>query len=313
MKDKTIFKLQNLKTRSFIYKEIWESRKAYLFLSPLFIGLIIFVYYPPISGLYHAFFNWDAVGKASFIGLNNFKELFKDQIFINSFPVMLKLLIPRLIIGVTVPLIMAEVVFAVKNPKWNYAYRVLLLLPMITPGVVGMLIWGFIYDPINGLATFIAKSLRLLPRDGFINWLGDPRTVIPSIIFMGFPWIGGTSVLIYMAGLMNVPTEIMESSVLDGASTLKRIWNIDIPLLIGQIRYFLIFGIIGGLQDYGVQIVLTHGGPGYSTIVPGYYMFIQAFISGRMGYACAIGTILFLIIFILTILTYRYVKYEIRI
>jgi ABC-type sugar transport system permease subunit len=150
--------------------------------------------------------------------------------------------------------------------------------------------------------------IGVLGETGVVDWLGDPSFVIFSIIFMGFPWIGGTSVLIYMSGLMNISGEIIESSLLDGANTITRIIRIDIPMIIGQIRYFLIFGIIGGLQDYGVQIVLTKGGPGYSTMVPGYYMFTQAFDAGRMGYASAIGTVMFFVIFIFTMLTYRFVK-----
>lgn len=107
---------------------------------------------------------------------------------------------------------------------------------------------------------------------------------------------------------MNIPTEVVESSLLDGCSTLRRIFVIDLPTILGQIRYFLIMGIIGALQDYSLQLMLTSGGPGYSTTVPGYYMYLEAFTANRMGYACAIGTTLFLIIFIITAFTYKYVK-----
>jgi ABC-type sugar transport system permease subunit len=125
---------------------------------------------------------------------------------------------------------------------------------------------------------------------------------------MGFPWVGGTAVLIYLSGIMNIPNEIREASVLDGAGTLRRIFSIDLPLIKGQIRYFIVFGIISGLQDYSVQIILTEGGPGYTTYVPGYYMFKQAFTSGNMGYACAIGTLLFVLIATLTLITFKSLK-----
>ena len=110
------------------------------------------------------------------------------------------------------------------------------------------------------------------------------------------------------ACLIGIGSEIFESAKLDGANTIKRIWYIDIPSLIGQFRYFLIFGIIGGLQDYGVQVILTKGGPGYSTYVPGYYMYTVSFTGGLMGYGCAIGTILFILIFIVSTFTFRYLK-----
>lgn len=288
--------------------QIWKARKAYLFLTPLFAGLIIFCYYPPLSGILRSFYNWDGVGNSTFIGMANFVELFKDSVFLNSIGTMLILLIPRLIIGITVPFIMAELIFSVKTPKLQSAYRVGILMPIVAPGIVFLLIWKYVYDPNIGLVTTLLKALQLIPNDAVVNYLNDVHLVIPAIIFMGFPWIGGTSVLIYMSGLMNVSGEMLEASRLDGAGVLKRIYHIDIPLLMGQFRYFIIFGIIGGLQDYGIQIVLTQGGPGYSTYVPGYYMYTEAFVAGRMGYACAIGTTIFIVIFILSLSVFKYLK-----
>ncbi|RED51977.1 multiple sugar transport system permease protein/raffinose/stachyose/melibiose transport system permease protein [Cohnella phaseoli] len=291
-----------------LYAEIWKSRKAYLFLSPLFVGLLVFCYFPPLSGIYHSFFDWDSVGKAEFIGWGNYRELFRDQVFLNSIPTAFLILIPRLLIGIVVPLIMAEMIFSVTKKKMQSIYRILILLPIVAPGVVSLLIWKFIYDPTSGLAIGLMKAFGLAEPDAVIHWLGDPGLVILSIVFMGFPWIGGTSVLIYMAGLMNISTEVIESAQLDGASVWRRIWSIDIPHVMGQIRFFLIFGIISGLQDFGIQIVLTSGGPGYSTYVPGYYMYIEAFTAGRMGYASTIGTVMFAAIFLLSLLAFRMMK-----
>ena len=101
---------------------------------------------------------------------------------------------------------------------------------------------------------------------------------------------------------------MIESAVLDGAGRWTRFWHLDLPMLMGQVRYFLIFGLIAGLQDYSIQILLTDGGPGFSTMVPGYYMFTQAFKAGRMGYASAIGMILFIIIMVVTLLLNRYAR-----
>lgn len=217
-------------------------------------------------------------------------------------------MLPSLAIGIIVPLIVSEMIFSLKSLKAKYIYRVCILLPMVAPGVVSTMLWKFIYDPAYGLMTEICRVLGIVGSSDTINWLGNPDLVIGSIIFMGFPWIGGTSVLIYMSGLMAISSEVIEASLLDGCSTIKRILKIDLPQLIGQIRYFLIFGIIGGLQNYGTQLILTKGGPGYTTYVPGYYMYMSAFSSQRMGYACAIGAVLFVFIFIVTIATYRLVN-----
>lgn len=289
-----------------LLQRIWEARQAYLFLLPLFVGLAIFSYYPPISGIIGSFFDWTPQGDSVFVGWGNFQELFSDPYFLNSIPTMFKIMIPKLIIGIVMPLVMAELIFAITAEKRRYFYRVAVLLPMIAPGVVFMMVWKFMYDPVNGPITAILRATGIMQPDQVIGWLSDPATVIPAIIFMGFPWVGGTSVLIYMSGLMNLSGEMIESAKLDGANVMQRIFFIDIPMLLGQIKYFLVFGIIGGLQDYGTQIVLTKGGPGYSTYVPGYYMYMQAFNNGRMGYASAIGTVMFLTIFILTVLNYRF-------
>ena len=287
-------------------RRIWKGRNGYFFIAPLVIGLIVFCYFPPIIGVYRSFFKWSGTGEAVFIGIENFKRLFADEVFLNSIPTMFLIMIPRLLIGIVVPLIMAELIFSVKSDRMQNMYRVMILLPIVAPGIIGQLIWKNIYEPTTGLMTTLVRALHIVPQDAIISWLNDPKTVIFSIIFMGFPWIGGTSVLIYMSGLMNISGEVIEASRLDGANTLQRILRIDIPMLMGQVRYFLVFGIIGGMQDYGTQIVLTKGGPGYATYVPGYYLYNQAFTAGNMGYACAVGTVLFLVIMLLSAFVFRF-------
>lgn len=292
------------KTKSLQFQ---NNVRGYLFILPMVIPLLIFSYYPPINGIYRSFFDWNQFGDAAFVGFGNYIELFKDKVFLNSIPTMFYLAIPSLIIGITVPLIVAEMIFSLKSLKAKFVYRVCILLPMVAPGVVSTMLWKFIYDPAYGLMTEICRTLGIVEQGGTINWLGDPNLVIPSIIFMGFPWIGGTSVLIYMSGLMGISTEVIEASLLDGCSTFKRILKIDLPSLMGQVRYFLITGVIGALQNYGTQLILTKGGPGYTTYVPGYYMYMQAFSAQRMGYACAIGATLFVFIFALTLINYKFV------
>ena len=109
-----------------------------------------------------------------------------------------------------------------------------------------------------------------------------------------------------MSGLIGISSEVIEASKLDGCNTWQRIFKIDLPLLIGQIRYFLVFGIIGALQDYGVQVVLTKGGPNtFDTYVPGYYMYKSAFTDNNFGYASTIGFVLFILVGIFTIVSYK--------
>lgn len=290
-------------------QKIWKARTAYLFLSPLLIGVICFCYYPPILAIIRSFTGWKigASNAAYSFSLDNYIRLFSDEVFFDSIWNMLYINIPKLLIGIVVPLIMAEMLFWVKRKKLSAVYRVLVLLPIITPGVISTYIWTYIYRT-DGMLNGI---LNLFGFDSEISWLNNAQTVIPSIIFMGFPWIGGTSVLIYMSGLMNIPNEIGEAARLDGAGTMRIIWSLHMPSLVGQIRYFLVFGLIGAFQDYGIQVVLSGSGAVQKDIinsaimVPGYYMYRQAFSEGDLGYACSIGTIIFMFVLLITAVTFK--------
>lgn len=285
-----------------IGKKLYASKKAYLFLLPLFFFLLTFSYYPAFSGIYHSFFDWKDSGSSTFVGFDNYKEFLTDtEVFWPSCVTMLKILLPKLIINIFVPFIVAEMIFNVSSDKAKSAYRLLVLIPMVAPGVVTTLIWEYIYDPQFGALTAIVKLFGGEP----VDWLNNYKTVIPAIIFMGFPWIGGTNVLIYISGLNAVSGEARESARLDGATTFQIVWFIDIPQIIGQMRFFLINGLISGMQDYSVQFLLTNGGPSYATMVPGYYMYQAAFTSGRMGFASAIGTFLFVIVMLLTGIAFK--------
>lgn len=288
---------------------IWRSRKAYLFILPLMIGAVGFCYYPAISGLVTSFFQWDGTGEKIWLGFGNYVELFRDSIFLNSITTMIILLVPRLLIGIFMPLLFAELIFNTRNRRVQSFYRVAILLPMVAPGVVGMLIWENIFEPTSGLFAQLMHFLGLVPEGQVVDFLNDSNWVIPCIIILGFPWVNGTNILIYLSGLTAVSGEVLEASQLDGCGTFRRIFRIDFPLILGQVRYFFIFGLIGLLQDYGIQVVLTNGGPGYDTYVPGWYMYRLAFSSGRYGYACSIGMVLFVTILAISLVAFRLMHY----
>ncbi len=291
------------------FSRIVKCRRAYLFILPLMIGVLGFCYYPAISGIVTSAFNWDGTGVREFIGIGNYKELFADKIFLDSIGTMIILLVPRLLIGVGMPLLFAELIFNTRSKKMQSFYRVAVLLPMIAPGVVGFLIWQNIFEPTGGLFAHLMRAFGIIGQDQIVDFLNDSDWVIPCIIILGFPWVNGTNILIYISGLTAVSGEVLEAATLDGCSTFRRIISIDIPLLLGQIRYFLVFGFIGLMQDYSLQIVLTNGGPGYKTYVPGWYMYRMAFTSGRYGYASAIGTVMFAAIFVISFVAMKLMHY----
>ncbi|MGB9682731.1 MAG: carbohydrate ABC transporter permease [bacterium] len=287
--------------------KIWRYRNAYLFVIPTFILLCIFNYYPAFSGLYRSLFDWAVGGQAKFIGLKNFIEILTDTNFQISVINVIKLTIWNVLVpSLIIPILVAEMIFNLHSPRAKYIYRVLVISPMVIPSIVILLIWQFIYDADYGLLNAILKNVGL----GYLarSWLGDPNTALYAIMAIGFPWIGGTTVLIYLAGLMNIPSSIFDAALLDGVIGLKRFFNIDLPLITGQIKLCIILSLIGTIQGYGTMLVLTGGGPGVATLVPGLYMYQAAFNFGRMGFASAVGVILFLVILWLTILNMKYIS-----
>jgi len=227
------------------------------------------------------------------------------------------------------PAIFAAVcIHRLRSEKWQYFYRVLFVVPLIIPQMVGLLIWKFFYDPNVGplnkilVTTGIDKILMWMDKWvfhlGVFNppfkpaWLGDPSLIIPALIFWGFPWVGVVGVLIYLAGLQNISNDVYEAAEIDGVGWWKRFTCIEFPLIMTQIRLNLVLMIIGTFQAYGFQLILlgVEGGPRNKGMTPGLYMFYQAFNEQKYGYACSIGLILFFIILILTIINQRYVRIQ---
>lgn len=143
-------------------------------------------------------------------------------------------------------------------------------------------------------------------------WLGNKDLVLPAIIFWGFPWVGTVGVLIYLSGLQQISIDVYEAAELDGVGPIRRVFSIELPLIMTQVRINLIFMTIGTLTAYEFFLILLgpSGGPGNKGMVPGLYMYQQAFLSGRFGYACALGLVMFVLILLLTVIYQRYVKVD---
>lgn len=290
------------KNRSPFGRKLEKTKWGYLFVAPLMIGLAIFSAFPFFYGIAMSFFDISTSAITwNFVGFGNYVELFQDQVFWQSVKTMFIFLLPKLIINIFVPFIFAEIIFNLRNKKAAKAYRVLMLLPVVAPGVVGMLIWKSLYATDGLFNSFFSLFTSEKVSIDWLNSDTDTAKTIWAIILLGFPWVGGTNVLIYLSGLNSINGEVYESAKLDGCSAHRRIFQIDMPLILGQFRYFLIFGLIGGLQDYGIQMVLYDNAPDY-VYVPGYYLYRMAYTNDRSGYASTIGVFLFVVILALTYL-----------
>ena len=281
---------------------------------PALLLICVFALYPAVSALIHSFTYWPMANESSsalqttFVGFDNFKRLFSDKIFFKSSLNLIILISTGLVLGNVSSLFLAEMLHKLRNKRLASIFRFLFVLPMLVPGIVNMLIWTEIIfkGTDTGFANMILmKVLKVKTVQGFYY---QENMALFSMIITGFPWMSGTSFLIYLAGLNNISTDVYEALDLDGCSSFKRIFYIDIPLIRSQIKYFVMMGIIGGMQSFSMQLVVTSGGPNNATNVPGYYMYQKAFFSGEWGYACAIGFSLFVVTLTLSIINNKFMK-----
>mgnify|MGYP001626344624 FL=1 len=256
----------------------------FLFIFPGFLLLIVFTYYPMFSAFYHSLFNWTIV-ESSFVGLHNYVELFHSNTFLISLKNMTIFVILSTIFITVMAIIGGELVFNYKPKKLSSVWKYLFILPMVVPFSVGMLIWTFIYLPYNGILWQFLTSIGL--GNLAIPWLGLPSTALIAVIFVGFPFLSSLQFLIILSSLQNLDSSVLESSILDGCSTFKRILKIDLPLIMDKIFLIILLTAIGGAQVAASMLILTNGGPGNSTMVPGLYIYQTAFNQSRYGYSSA--------------------------
>lgn len=309
-KNPSSIKIEATKPKSKLSLFIQRKGFIYLFLIPTFLLVFMFSYKPAFSALYHSFFLWDGYNPAVFIGLQNFKQMITDPMIISSIKNMGIIIIANLVIVLTLPLLAAELVYNLKSPKMQYFYRVMFIIPMIIPLMVTILVWQFIYDPNMGVLNSLLDLIGLESWKG--NWLGNTDTALFAILFIGFPWISGIQFLLYLAALENIPSEVIENTKLEGLSTFSRVWKIDIPIIMSQFKVIIVLTLIGALQVFTQVWVLTQGGPGNATMVPGVALYQQGFAYGSFGYASAIGTVLFGLTLIITLISNNLLKSDVN-
>ncbi len=278
---------------------------VFLMLVPSIAMILIFNYIPIIQSVFYSFFEWSGGAAKTFVGLGNYLSLFRDPLFLKSLVNQGILLVARIFLVLVPPLFVALLIFGLKTRVFaSNFFRMLFVVPVVIPPVVILLLWRFIYDGEIGLLNALLDSLGLgnLTR----GWLADPDTALGAVIAMGFPWVDGTNMLIFLAGLLAVDSGIWDSLDLEGVKPIRRFFSIEIHLISGQLRLLLVLSTIRLLQDFVGVMILTNGGPGAETLVPALYLYKNAFGYGKMGYANAIGVAMFVIILLLSILNSRF-------
>ncbi len=289
-----------------VLQAMWGARLSYMLILPTLALLLTFNYYPAFSGLYHAFTEWSPGVRTEWVGLSNFRFLLEDRFFLSGFRNAGILVVVSVLKTMTVPLLVAEFIFNLRNRFSQYWFRTLFVVPIVLPAVVEILVWNNIYDPAIGLLN---ESLKLVGLGEWTRvWYGDASVSLGAIIFIGVPWVNAFALLIFYGGLISISNEIIDASLVDGASKWRRFWNIDLPLLMGQIKLLLILNFINAVQTFELVFLTTGGGPGAATYTPALELYYMAMRMDRMGVASAIGMVLFLIILAGTILSMRFVS-----
>jgi raffinose/stachyose/melibiose transport system permease protein len=296
---------------------VWDARFLYLLIFPTIGLLLVFNYAPILMGIYISFTRFDGV-RAFWIGIENYVRIFKDPALVQSYKNMAIILPFSIIVGVTVPMFVAYLIYHLRHTTTRYWFRVLFTVPMVVPTIVTLLIWIFMYTPSGGVNSILdalgLHQLTLTPDGQIRSWLGDQRTALAAILFVGFPWVAPVNMLIFLAGLEAIEVELIDAAKVDGATGWKMFWNIELPMVMGQVRLIVVTSSIGVMQGFQQILVMTSGGPGYATMVPAMRMYDTVFNIGaggsapQMGFGSAIGVMLFVVIMIITIFNLRVIR-----
>lgn len=286
-----------------------DLRNGLLFAGPWIVGFLCLTAYPIIASIYYSFCNFDGISAPYWIGGLNYKTLLtEDPLFWRSLWNTLYMIVFGLPVGLLASLALAFMLnLKIKGMAF---YRTLYYLPSITPIVAASALWLWLLNPEIGLVNECIKVFGSmlhwlhLPAPTGPGWLIDPKWAKPALIFMGL-WGAGGSMLIYLAGLQDVPEALYEAADLDGASSWKKLRHITLPMISPIIFFNLVMGLIGSFQYFTQVYVMTGGGPQDSTLFYALYLFSNAFLNFRMGYASAMAWILFLITLLCTLIVFK--------
>ena len=273
--------------------------EPFLYLTPAFAVFMVFVFYPFVKTIILSLSQTNLRGEIkSFVGLENFIELFQSPEFYSSIIVTFKFVFlvatPSVIIGFVLALL------ANNKLKGNRIYELMFSLPMAIASAPAAAIWTMIFHPTNGVLNFVLGQE--------VGWLTDPRYALISVAVVT-TWLNlGLNFIFLTTGLRNIPTELLESSAIDGANFLHKLKNIIIPMVSPQMFLVIFMNLINAFQAFGQIKLLTQGGPGDSTNVLVHSIYREAFFNGRFETACTQALVLFVIMMIVTLLQFKFEK-----
>jgi raffinose/stachyose/melibiose transport system permease protein len=273
-----------------------------LFLSPAVILFVLFLIYPIFRSAYYSLFNWNGLGPATkFVGLNNFKTILTDQVFIKG--VTNCIIIVVLSLAIQLPLALMLAIMVGRDLPGRAFFRSIFFMPYVISEVIAAIIWMSMFSP-DPERGFINALLVLIPGLHAQNFLGDMNQVM-ACVFVVLTWkYFGLHMLLDMAGLQNIPREIEEAAMIDGANRWQAVWYVTVPLLGTTIRTSSYLSVLGSLTQFNLVWIMTRGGPVNASEMMATYMYRYAFIRFQLGYGSAVALVmlLFCLIFSVTYL-----------
>lgn len=287
-----------------------DSIIGLLFVLPVIIYFVIFLLYPMGSALYYSFTDWNMRSEPNWVGFQNYYQLFTDRLhypyFWQSLLVTCQYVIVSIPFSLTLALIFALMVDALR--RGQDFFKMAFYLPVITADVAVATIWRWLYDPLYGLLNIVLGYFGVPSQ----NWLLNSDIVIPALAIIS-AWQCGGSMIIFLAGLKSIPSELYEVSSIDGANSWQRFRFITLPMLRPTTFYLMVTGTIGSFQVFGLVYTLfgagggSIGGPDQAGLTYVLYLYQQAMRYYKVGGANAMSMILLVIIFIVTYLQFRFV------
>ena len=289
-----------------VLKAMRREWTAYLFNAPWLILFATFTIYAVVVSLWLSFHEWDPLApERPFIGLDNYREVWSDRAFWaavgHTVYFTVGSVIPAMAVGLGLALLLNTQLRALG------LFRAMYYLPALTPLVIAALIWKWVYNADYGLANYYLLQLGVI--DNPVPWLGSRNLAMPAVMVMGV-WISvGFNMVVYLAGLQSIPAEYYEAAEVDGAGAWQRFRRITFPLLAPTTFFLLIVQTIWGMQAFDQIFVMTSGGPpgpGGATTTVVYYLWQQGFRFFRMGYTSALAYTMFLLLFVVSFIQFRW-------
>ncbi len=276
---------------------------GYVFVLPVMAGFFLFMIYPMLSGISLSFTKWSGFGPREWVGFANYIKMFRDAHFIKAVWNTVYYTVGILVIGVPLALLLA-ILLNQKFLKGRNLFRLIYYLPVVTMMAAVSMVWKWLLSPNYGLVNYFL-GLVGIPK---VNWLLDPHWAMPGLILMSI-WKGtGFNAVIFLAGLQGIPKTFYEAAEIDGATGWHRFRYITLPLLSPTTFFVIITTMIHSAQIFQQAYILTEGGPQEATTTIVYYIYKNAFEWFKMGYSCAQGVFLLLILIVATLVQWRIQK-----